>query len=165
MPVLTAQSGIPAAQRASIRHGYAVRPCSPEHAAAPVRLSLASYPIGGCLRYAGRGASRNRGHLCRRVRRVVLAASPVVRSDDVLVAVVLTVRRANWEGAPADRYISEAFTAADQRRRGPARSAMTAALAALSAAGERQVALTVTAANAPALALYRAKGFADAEGA
>lgn len=94
-----------------------------------------------------------------------LAASPVVRSDDVLVAVVLTVRRANWEGAPADRYISEAFTAADQRRRGPARSAMTAALAALSAAGERQVALTVTAANAPALALYRAKGFADAEGA
>ena len=93
-----------------------------------------------------------------------LAASPVVRSDDVLVAVVLTVRRANWEGAPADRYIIEAFTAADQRR-GPARSAMTAALAALSAAGERQVALTVTAENAPALALYQAMGFADAEGA
>ena len=42
---------------------------------------------------------------------------------------------------------------------------MTAALAALSAAGERQVALTVTAENAPALALYQAMGFADAEGA
>ena len=89
----------------------------------------------------------------------------MVVCDGALAAAVLTVRRGSWENAPDCPYIIEVFTTPGQRRRGLARATMQATMATLHAAGERQVALTVASENGPALALYRALGFAEADGA
>lgn len=165
MPVLMAQTGIVAGQQASIPHGYAVRPCTPEDASALARLYFAAYPPGVACATLDEARADIAATFSGEYGELWLAASPLVFCDDALVAAVLTVRRASWEDAPACPYLIEAFTAPDQRRRGLARAAVVTAVAELFAAGERQVALTVAAENGPALALYRAVGFADAEGA
>ena len=165
MPVLMAQPGTVAGRQVSIPHGYAVRPCTPGDAATLARLYFAAYPPGVACATLEEARADIAATFSGEYGELWLAASPVVHRDDDLAAAVLTVRRAIWEDAPACAYIIEAFTAPDQRRRGLARAAVTAALAALSAAGERQVALTVAAENGPARALYHALGFAEVEGA
>lgn len=165
MPVLMAQTDTVVGQQVSIPRGYAVRPCTPGDAAALARLYFAAYPPGVACATLDEARADIAASFSGEYGELWLAASPVVHRDDALVAAVLTVRRANWEDAPACPYLIEAFTAPDQRRRGLARAAVVTAVAALCAAGERQVALTVAAENDPALALYRAVGFADAEGA
>lgn len=64
----------------------------------------------------------------------------------------------HWRGRP---LIAFTFTRAGFKRRGLARQCMTAAMTALQAAGEDEVDLVVTLANAPAVALYRSLGFQD----
>lgn len=86
-------------------------------------------------------------------------ASPAAWVGEEPIAVVQTVRRASWEGAPDLPWIIEAFTAPRHRRLGVARSLLAATCRVLEAGGERSVGLTVDQTNIPAVTLYRSLGF------
>ncbi|MDQ2655716.1 MAG: GNAT family N-acetyltransferase [Chloroflexota bacterium] len=162
--MLLAQTGNVVGRQASIPHGYAVRPYTPDDAAALARLYFAAYPPGVACATLDEARDDLAATFSGKYGELWLAASPVVLRDDDLVAAVLTVRRGSWEHAPDCPYIIEVFTAAAQRRRGLARAAIQAAMAVLHAAGETRVALTVEDTNAPARALYHSLGFVGVEG-
>jgi ribosomal-protein-alanine N-acetyltransferase len=66
-----------------------------------------------------------------------------------------------WRVAADEAEILTICAAPEQRRMGAGRTLLEAAIAAISAAGGRRLFLEVAVDNAPAIALYRAFGFAE----
>ena len=92
-----------------------------------------------------------------------LPASEVIHRSGEIVAAILTVHRAPWPDTPQCPFVIELFVDRAHRRRGLARVLVERCLVAAAAASEAGVALRVDAANAAALGLYRAVGFAPRE--
>ena len=84
-------------------------------------------------------------------------ASSVVERDGELVAATLVTR---WEDRP---FVAYAVTHPDHQRQGLARAGMLHAMDTLRRAGEVELRLCVTLANAPARTLYERLGFAIEE--
>ena len=85
-------------------------------------------------------------------------ASPVVLKGSMILAAIMTVRRAPWDDTPTCPFIIDLFTAPEHRRGGLASALLGAAATAVTAHAE-SIALRVEEQNAAAIALYESLGF------
>jgi ribosomal protein S18 acetylase RimI-like enzyme len=88
-----------------------------------------------------------------------LDASPVILTDDRIVAAVMTVEAAPWPGSPPGPFVIEVMTDPEFRRRGLAQAALCAAARSVLAIERSTLALFVGGTNAGARALYDGLGF------
>ncbi|MCY0903812.1 GNAT family N-acetyltransferase [Arthrobacter sp. H14-L1] len=87
------------------------------------------------------------------------AASQIVTEAEEIIAAILVVERAKWDGAPDAPFIIELFTDREHRRQGLAEDLVRASLDALFQAGHHNVAVRVSDENSAALALYLSLDF------
>ncbi len=87
-------------------------------------------------------------------------ASHIVTDEaEGIIAAILVVERAKWDGAPEAPFIIELFTDREHRRQGLAEDLVRASLDALFQAGHHEVAVRVSEENSAALALYLSLDF------
>jgi N-alpha-acetyltransferase 10/11 len=87
------------------------------------------------------------------------AASRVIEHDGRLVAALLAVHRAPWDGTPDGPFITDLFTDPGYRRRGLGRALIARCLDAVHQSARGCAALRVESENTPAVRLYRSFGF------
>ncbi len=81
------------------------------------------------------------------------SASRVIERGGMLVSAALLTR---WQDRP---FVAFSMTRAEFKRQGLARACLESAVQALLRAGEQELRLVSTVANAPAMALYKSLGF------
>lgn len=86
-------------------------------------------------------------------------ASPLGQRAGEILAAVITLRRAAWNGTPDCPFIFEVFTARTYRRQGIARHLVTLCMRTARDARESAIALQVLTDNGPAMGLYESLGF------
>lgn len=161
MPVLIAETGPESDLEAPLPAGCLRRPCAPHDTMDVALLYFTAYPPGEAATTLEEAQADIATSFAGQYGAFWPEASPVVIRGVALVAAVLTVRRASWKTAPDCPYLTEVFTALEQHRQDLARAAVARAMAVLSAAGTRQMALTVAADHDAALALYASLGFRE----
>ncbi|MEJ7837255.1 MAG: GNAT family N-acetyltransferase [Thermomicrobiales bacterium] len=157
--LLTLQAPLVALPSPDLPAGYSIRPTVAQDVAGLGALYFTAYDPGiGCATELEAIADMQLW-LSGGYGEAWLTASPVIVFGESIVASVQIVRSVSWADVPSGPFITEVFTDRDHRRKGLARGAMIAAMAALRDAGEVSVALRVLASNPGARVLYASLGF------
>lgn len=146
-------------QLPSVTPGYRMRPISPGDIPALGRVYFEAYEPGIACDTLEEAIEDIQASLDGVYGPWWSQASFVCLRDDRIVAAVMTVRRALWEGTPSCPFIIELFTARAHRRQGLARLLLTRCIRVVEDAGEEAVALRVAAKNRSARRLYESLGF------
>lgn len=155
---LTLATGIEKSDPAKLAPGFSIRPSTDADGEKIGSLYFESYEVGQACATEAEAIADVAGSFAGECGEYLHFASPVVVEGDNLVAAIMTVRRAPWDGTPDCPFIIELFTHPDYRQRGLGAALIQTATAAL-AATATCVALRVDEQNTPALALYRKLGF------
>jgi GNAT superfamily N-acetyltransferase len=92
------------------------------------------------------------------------AGSGVIEFDGRLVAALLAVRRAVWDGTPDCPFVTDLFTEPAYRRHGLARALLARCLNEAGAMSRPRIALRADDDNVPAMRLYESLGFRRYDG-
>ncbi len=158
MLTLLAETQPIAAQPLTLPAGYVLRPMHAPDAPALAALYFAAYDrtivpdLPAALEEMQQTFAHEYGQL-------LLACSPVLIHDAIIVSAVMTVAQAPWPDTPAGPFVIEVFTHPAHRQRGLARAGLIAAAQALHQQGWRTLALRVDPDNTAATTLYTALGF------
>lgn len=136
-----------------------IRSCTRRDIPALGKLYFEAYPPGAACTSIEEAEADIRASFDGEYGELWLEASPVILHGDQIIAALMTVGRASWDGTPDCPFIIEVFTAHAWRRRGLARTLLDRARAVVAAKGENAIALQVDEENTVALILYRNAGF------
>ena len=140
---------------------WTIRPCRRDESDALGALYFGAYDPGMACSSLEEAVADIEASFDGEYGELIPEASLVADLDGELIGAVMVVRRAPWPDVPDCPFIIELFTAREYRRAGVARSLMIAAMNALAASGEQQVALRVESDNLKARRLYEAIEFRE----
>jgi ribosomal protein S18 acetylase RimI-like enzyme len=163
LTLLLLQAPLRQARPAPLAEGYQLRPSRPEDIDELGRLYFTAYDPGIACASEAEAIADIAASFAGRYGELWTEASPVIVHGESIVGAVQAVRAAPWPDVPQGPFISEVFVGREHRRRGLARAALTATMAALARTGETAVSLRVMASNAAARRLYASLGFRQAD--
>lgn len=152
-------AGIAAAAPVELPDGYRIRATAPGDADELGGLYHHSYDAGLASGSPAEARADIRASFQGAYGSYWWEASPAIEWNSLIVASIMTVRRAPWDDVPDCPFVIELFTHREHRRLGLARHLVGRAAAEVEDGGDHALALRVGVDNAPARRLYESLGF------